>query len=532
MVRARRLLGVMVPDCYHAVTAEMFELFKTCWEPLQDNADYEVILCHSETAGREGRRLTIVTGGPGGFDATWGIDAGSLVPPVRIEAAGIGIDLLRPWLPVGLQGEGLVWCGPRRLRLGYDLFGEIEDLLTIGQTGAAALNATAGRHLEVLRLALLDAGVPVVEVEPLPAGTSLTVAVTHDVDFARMRNHFFDRTAAGFFFRATVGTMADVLRGRASLRKLGRNLAAALKLPLVYLGWARDPWNCFARYAALERKWRSTFYIVPRRDHPGRIAPQGDVDPSRACRYQASEVTADLTALEKAGFEVGLHGLDAWTGVAAAMAERSDIKKASGGDASGVRMHWLYLSEATYEALESAGFDYDSTFGFNDAIGFRAGTGQVFRPLGAEHLVEMPLTIQDTALFHTCRMRLDEDDAFSLCEQVISEACAFGGGITLLWHMRSIGPERWWDGFYRRLLDHLEAKGAWLAPAAEIVEFYRRRRSVDLDVSFSDGVLTVRTCADGEIDGRLQLRVRFPYGSQADLRLPLNQETFELAVPA
>jgi len=37
---------------------------------------------------------------------------------------------------------------PGRLRLGYDLFGEIEDLLTTGQVGAAARNANAGRHLE------------------------------------------------------------------------------------------------------------------------------------------------------------------------------------------------------------------------------------------------------------------------------------------------------------------------------------------------------------------------------------------------
>ena len=81
MPRAHRLLGVMVPDRYRAVTSEMFELFKTCWEPVQDDADYEVILCHSETAGREGRRLTIATGGPGGNDAAWEVAAGVLLPP-------------------------------------------------------------------------------------------------------------------------------------------------------------------------------------------------------------------------------------------------------------------------------------------------------------------------------------------------------------------------------------------------------------------------------------------------------------------
>jgi hypothetical protein len=521
----------MVPEGYRAVTAEIFELFKTVWEPVRDDADYEAVLCHSETAGREGRRLTIVTGGPGGFDPMWGVGVASLQPPGRITTAGIDIDLLRPWLPLAPHGEPAAWSGPGRLRLGYDLFGEIQDLLTSGQVGPAALHANAGRHLEVIRRAMLESGVPVVEVEAVPAGTSLTVALTHDVDFPRLRNHIFDRTMAGFLARATVGTIADVLRGRANPSKLGRNLAAALKLPFVYLGWAADPWNRFAEYAVLEHRWRSTFYMIPRRDHPGHSAPHGNVDRTRACRYQASEVAADLVALEHAGFEVGLHGLDAWSGHGNAAAERSDIRNASGGHASGVRMHWLYFAEGTYAALEAAGFDYDSTFGFNDGIGFRAGTGQVFRPLGVDRLVELPLTIQDTALFNHRRMHLDEDSAFALCTRVIAEARAFGSGITLLWHMRSIGPERWWDDFYRRLLDHLETEGAWLAPAASIVEFYRHRRAVDLDVTVRDGTLTIQPRAAEEIDSRLRLRVRFPHNAQGDVRLPLDRETFELPVP-
>jgi hypothetical protein len=529
MDRARRFLGVMVPDRYHAVTAEMFELFKTSWELVRDDVDYEVILCHSDTAGREGRRLTIVSGEPSPVDTLWGVSSTHFAGPSRIDAAGIEIDLHRPWLPVGGAGQAFAWKTPRRLRLGYDLFAEIEGLLTVGQRGPCARNANTDRHLEVLRSAILAAGLPVAEIEPAPAGTSLTVALTHDVDFARMRSHVFDRTAAGFLYRATIGTLAELVRGRASLPKLRRNVAAALKLPLVYLGWASDPWNCFAAYANLDQRWRSTFYVIPRRNHPGRMAPDGDIDPTRACRYQASDVAADLTALERAGFEVGLHGIDAWTTAADATAERADLRDASSGTASGVRMHWLYFSPQTYTALESAGFDYDSTFGFNDAVGFRAGTGQVFRPLGATHLVEIPLIIQDTALF--IAQRLDEDEAFSQCTRAIAEARAFGAGLTLLWHMRSIAPERCWDGFYRRLLQHLEAEGAWLAPAAEVVQFYRRRRCVNLDTRIHDGVLTIRPRSDGGIDHRLRLRVRFPNGSQPVRRLPLDGETVELAVP-
>jgi len=190
-------------------------------------------------------------------------------------------------------------------------------------------------------------------------------------------------------------------------------------------------------------------------------------------------------------------------------------------------MHWLYFAPHTYAALESAGFDYDSTLGFNDAVGFRAGTGQAFRPLGVDQLIELPLTIQDTALFLARRMHLDEEDAFRLCRRAIAEAVSFGGGLTLLWHLRSLAPERCWDGFYSRLLAHLDSEGAWMAPAAEVVSFYRQRRSVRLDASVADGVLTVRPEAAGEIDARLRLRTRLADGTQTVL--PLAQASFALA---
>ena len=41
-------------------------------------------------------------------------------------------------------------------------------------------------------------------------------------------------------------------------------------------------------------------------------------------------------------------------------------------------MHWLYFGDDSPKTLEAAGFDYDSTCGYNDAVGYRAGTSQVF----------------------------------------------------------------------------------------------------------------------------------------------------------
>ena len=94
-------------------------------------------------------------------------------------------------------------------------------------------------------------------------------------------------------------------------------------------------------------------------------------------------------------------------------------------------MHWLYWKEASPKVLEDAGFTYDSTFGYNDAIGFRAGTTQPFCPLGAERLLELPLNIQDSAMFYSDRMMLSETEALNACREVIQSHvlvwwCAYG----------------------------------------------------------------------------------------------------------
>ena len=74
-------------------------------------------------------------------------------------------------------------------------------------------------------------------------------------------------------------------------------------------------------------------------------------------------------------------------------------------------MHWLLRDANTASALEQAGYAYDPTVGYNETIGYRNGTTQVFRPLGAQTLLELPLHIQDGALFYPQRLDLSEPEA-------------------------------------------------------------------------------------------------------------------------
>jgi hypothetical protein len=150
-------------------------------------------------------------------------------------------------------------------------------------------------------------------------------------------------------------------------------------------------------------------------------------------------------------------------------------------------MHWLCYDEAAPARLEAAGYAYDSTSGYNDAVGFKAGTAQAFRPLAASRLLELPLHIQDTALFFPKRLHLGEDEAALRCQAIWQSVERHGGVLTVLWHERSLAPERQWGDFYARLLEILRGRSTWFGTARDVVQFFRRRRALTLGEPTFDG---------------------------------------------
>ena len=63
-------------------------------------------------------------------------------------------------------------------------------------------------------------------------------------------------------------------------------------------------------------------------------------------------------------------------------------------------MHWLYYDQQSPVALEQAEAVYDSTIGYKETVGYRAGTTQVYKPLQVTRLLELPMHVMDTALFY------------------------------------------------------------------------------------------------------------------------------------
>ena len=365
-------------------------------------------------------------------------------------------------------------------RIGYDLAGEIKHLLTVGQPASLAAVPTLELHIHLLRCLILSQGLPLVEIPPIPRGASSITCLTHDVDFVRITDHKFDRTMLGFLHRATIGSAIDLFEGRSSFRKLLGNWLAALSLPAVFLGLRRDFFNNFPKYLEIEGNLASTFFLIPFRDRPGKpVDEKGSIN--RSVKYDISDIAEEVKTLTAAGCEIGLHGIDAWNEKKQAAAEIRRIEDFSGMPVQGIRMHWLFFGKETPGVLAEAGFTYDSTLGYNDAAGFRCGTAQVFRFPETENLSELPLIIQDTALFYPDRMGLDENQAEKIVKNLVRTIETFGGAVTINWHQRSLGPERQWGDFYQRILEYLESRGSLFMTAGDAVSWFRSRRSAGFE---------------------------------------------------
>jgi hypothetical protein len=312
----------------------------------------------------------------------------------------------------------------------------------------------------------------------------------------------------GFLYRAIFDSFRKLIRGQTSIQALLRNWVAALKLPLVHIGLAKDFWREFDdRYLEVEKGLCSTFFVIPFSNQPGRNA-HGLSSPLRATRYGAQDIAGAIRKLTTAGCEVALHGIDAWRDSSQGRRELEEIRHLTGTSKVGVRMHWLYYDQQSPALLEASGAAYDSTFGYNETVGYRAGTTQVYKPLDASLLLELPLHVMDTALFFPNYLAFSPRQAKVLLGQMLDNAVHFGGTLTVNWHDRSLAPERLWDACYRDLLHELKSRGAWFSTAGQATAWFRKRRSAVFETDSSQlGVRVKVEVADGADLPGLRLRI-------------------------
>jgi len=373
-----------------------------------------------------------------------------------------------------------------------DIFCTISDLLN---TGRQHLHEPAcDILLDQLRQELKKYTL-LVEIPPVPWGHSYLVALTHDVDVTSVRECRY----------GTVGNAAF---------QCFRNgfFQAGFRFCLARFGIGNDPWALFESWKTLENQLgiRSTFFFVPKKDDFGVRAHH-----YRAVGYSPrKEILDDLAAL---GWEVGVHGIDNWADPEEGKKEMAIIGKNTAGN----RTHWLLFDRNSWTVLDDAGYSYDSTFGYNDDAGFRAGTTQVYRPRDTKNLLELPLHIQDLGLFgkfcwapsdkgweKTPCLHLTESSALDYCNRILDFAKKYGGAVTLLWHYENITPPRDWSGLYHALVKRAKKDGAYVSTAGNVVQWFRMRRSIRVTLTHDGNCLYVTLSGNLSPEGLPAFRLR------------------------
>ena len=502
------------------VAEEFFELFKTPWEPYRRGLDYDAVIVTTEEYPEVSPRLLVI------FGATWktmdeaiGATMGARHQHALVHYGETSFPILGELRTFSEESLGSCCLtasgeiaglrtssgGSTVMRIGYDLFDEVRLLLSVGQQEEHAHIPTLDLHIKMLREWIVGAGISLLEIPPSPAGYAFAVCLTHDIDFVGIRNHRFDHSMWGFLYRATFGAIRNFARGRLTLMHLLENWLAALFLPFVHAGWAKDFWEPFEWYLKAEKDLAATYFLIPFKHRSGENVP-GPNTARRATAYDIGDIPAWTQKLLNENCEIGVHGLDAWHSAEHGRVEKARVESVTQGCSSGIRMHWLLRDPDTPLRLEQAGYTYDSTFGYNETVGYHAGTCQVFRPLGARTLLELPLHIQDGALFYPQRLDLSEPEAQNRCQALIDNSTKLGGVLTVLWHDRSHAPERFWGDFYVGILRTLKSFNPWFGTASQVVNWFQKRREVQFERTDASG--NIRLHYEGE-NIQPPLRIRY-----------------------
>ena len=167
-----------------------------------------------------------------------------------------------------------------------------------------------------------------------------------------------------------------------------------------------------------------------------------------------------MHALGKEGFQIGLHGSYQSAVDREALArEKRILENILGHKVDRVRQHWLRYEEDVTPYVHNELFEYDSTLGWNDAIGFRSGCASRYKPYDHKaqkgfDFFETPQVIMDGNIFDH-----DDDDreeiikrAFSLLERL--KRCK-NAHAAISWHQRSSSADYQWHKVYEELANSI-----------------------------------------------------------------------------
>jgi len=166
--------------------------------------------------------------------------------------------------------------------------------------------------------------------------------------------------------------------------------------------------------------------------------------------------------LREQGVEHGVHpGYGTFLRPAVLQAELHILRDVLEEQELGGRQHYLRWSPETWMDWENAGLSYDSSVGYADQAGFRAGTCIPYRPWQLSRnrearLLEIPLVVMDVSLLE--HMLLRGEALLGLVGRLMERCRLVGGVFTFLCHNTTLRDARFAQA-YGQILDMLASSG-------------------------------------------------------------------------
>lgn len=312
---------------------------------------------------------------------------------------------------------------------------------------------------------------------PWPGGKKFAVCLTHDVDWV------------GISLAGEIRHLKTCLPGRSKGQGGLKTFLKSFGATAMTLASQRRSERCglFEPWLELEKSlgYRSTFFFFPDRAKRYHLMDGVNYRHSETFFYHGTKISVRdfLRELASNGWEVGLHGtFNSFDDADELKRQKEQVEVSLGREIVSIRQHCLHFNiSKTPKAQSSAGFKYDSTFGFNRTIGFRNGLALPFhhydlrqdKPLA---ILQIPLHIQDGALLRWDNLGLDPITAVRRAKELITKVEETNGLITLLFHpvFENSYYDKWFWA-YQELLHFLKTKEAWVTTVREIGDWWRAR---------------------------------------------------------
>lgn len=215
-----------------------------------------------------------------------------------------------------------------------------------------------------------------------------------------------------------------------------------------------DYWN-FDFWMDLENHYnkKSTFYVYSRVNNG---IKELILDPSYSV-YKNMKLKEKLIDMHNYGWQIGLHGsYFSHSNYGLLKDEHDLLQNTLNLEIKKNRQHWLCYNEKVTPFIHEKLFEIDSTLGWNDRIGFRAGIASRYRPYNHrdnkpfKHF-EIPQVVMDSNIY---------DYGSSKSAQIISEAARLldkckeikNTEISISWHPRTSSKDYNWSNGYEYLL--------------------------------------------------------------------------------